>query len=236
MDPSTPSGQNTQNQSTQSVPEDTKTSVVVTQPAQVTSPVQPLVLSKAPVTISSGNKEGQPAMIIAESPSGDEEEEVVAAPQETKAQVAGQQGVGDGEEEVAELQPTIPEVSASPEVEKIVEKSPDLEKPNLPDAVKVAGVTHSGPGVIDVDVKENALGITKLPITYQQAAVQEKVTKLHDSKHWLMGTVMYIWRKLHPKLGKNGKTEIEENTPAAAEQIEIKKGEIEVEIPTKSQG
>ncbi len=230
MDPSTPTAQDVQSQSSSDQPvSPTQQSPSVQLPQPVQTP------PKTQVTISSGNKEGQPSMMVAESPDGDEEDEVKSAPQETKTQVVGQQG-GGIEEEVAEIRPSVPEISASPEVEKVIEKSSDQEKPEIPKVLQDAGVTHSGPGIpVDVDVKQNSFGVKKLPITYQQAAVEEKVTKLHDSKHWLMGTVMYIWRKLHPKLGKNGVVAIENSIPAATEQIEIEKGEIEVQASTKSE-
>ena len=76
-----------------------------------------------------------------------------------------------------------------------MEKSPDLEKPDIPKAVSDAGVTQSGPGVIVVP-QQNNFGVTQMPVSYQQAATQFKTTKLHDSKHWFLGMMMYIWRKL----------------------------------------
>ncbi|HWY79426.1 MAG TPA: hypothetical protein VNW29_03645, partial [Candidatus Sulfotelmatobacter sp.] len=89
----------------------------------------------------------------------------------------------------------------------IIERSPDQEKPEIPQEVKDAGVTHSGPGVIDVE--QNDFGVKKMPaVTFPQAIEEEKRTKLHDSKHWYMAMVMYIWRKLNPKMGeKNVSTE-----------------------------
>jgi hypothetical protein len=239
MDPSTPTVQDVQNKSTQAVNDD-KTQVVSSQPMQ---PAQTPPQQKTPVTISSGNKEGegQSTMIVAESPDADEEDEVIAAPQETKTQVVQQGGgVNTQEEEVAEIAPVIPEFSASSEVKEIVEKSPDQEKPDLPQIVQDAGMKHSDPGVTHsglgvIDVEENQFGVKKLPITYHQAAVEEKVTKLHDSKHWLMGTVMYIWRKLNPKFGKES-GEMKNGASDTLPQIQIEKGEVEVQTSTKPQG
>ena len=231
MDPSTPTVQDVQNKPPQAVNDDDKTQVASARPVQ---PAQTPPQQKTPVTISSGNKEGegQPTMIVAENPDADEEDEVIAAPQETKTQVVQQGGGVDVQEEVAEIAPATPEFLANDEVKEIVEKSPDQEKPDLPKAVQDAGVTHSGPGVIDVE--ENQFGVKKLPITYHQASVEEKVTKLHDSKHWLMGTVMYIWRKLNPKFGKES-AEMKNIVPEANPQIQIVKGEVEVQTSTKPQ-
>ena len=76
-----------------------------------------------------------------------------------------------------------------------MKKSPDLEKPDIPKVVSDAGVTQSGPGVIQVD--DNSFGISQMPaITAQQAATQFKTTHLHDSKHWFVGMLIYIWKKL----------------------------------------
>ncbi|HSX08674.1 MAG TPA: hypothetical protein VLF93_00795 [Candidatus Saccharimonadales bacterium] len=187
MDPSTPSAQDGANEQSSNPPVN-----------QAQQPAPPAQTPKQTMTISVGN-EGEPAVIAAESPDADsDEEEIKVAPQEAKNQGV-QQGAGVEQEESVEIQPSVPEVSVSPEVEHVVEKSVDQEKPELPKVVKSAGVTHSGPGVIKVD--QNSFGVKKLPVTYQQAAAEEKVTQLHDSKHWLMGMIMYIWRKLNPKIG-----------------------------------
>lgn len=158
--------------------------------------------------ISVGNVEEGATAIIAESPDADEddEDELQVAPQETKNSVIGQGAMAGIDDEIVEIRPSVPEFAASsPEVEKIIEKTPDQEKPVIPQEVKDMGVTHSGPGVIDI--QQNTFGITKLPVPFEVAATQEKTTKLHDSKHWLMGMIMYIWRKVNPKLGtKEGMT------------------------------
>jgi hypothetical protein len=135
-----------------------------------TEPVQSSQQNKMPSTISV-NKEG-PVAVIAENP--------------------------DVNQEASEIGPTTPELSAKQELEGIVEKSPDQEKPDLPKVVQDAGVTHSGPGVISVS--QNNFGVTKMPAkTFQQAVEEEKKTPLHDSKHWFSALLMYIWRKINPK-------------------------------------
>jgi hypothetical protein len=100
-----------------------------------------------------------------------------------------------------EAQPTVPEVAIEKNIEHVVEKSPDTEKPQLSEAVKAAGVTLSGPGI---PVDENVFGVKSLPMTYEEAVVQDKQTTMKDSKHWLAELVMYVWRKLDPTLGKKG--------------------------------
>jgi len=211
MDPSTPTAQDVQNQAaTQpvnraqppqaSLAQDQQ-QVTSTQSTQQTPIAPNSAVPKAQISI--GNVEaGGASSMIQEAPDADvdedDEDELKVAPQETKTRAVGPGGMADLQEEVVEMQPAVPEVpSGSVEVEKFVEKSPDLEKPDLPKAVSDAGVTHSGPGVIAV--QQNNFGVKQMPATYQQAAVQVKKTKLHDSQHWLMATIMYIWRKLNPQ-------------------------------------
>jgi len=207
MDPSTSPAQNAQDQQ----PSDQQINPT---PSQQIQPVQ-----KQPAKtqqISVGSREAG-AIVQEDVDEDDEDDELLVAPQETKSGVSLGQNEGEDEAEKAaivpsqsitadsqenvEIQPSVPEFAPNnPEVEKFVEKSPDQEKPDLPKVVQNAGVTYSGPGVIDI--KQNSFGIKKLPVTYDQAVVEEKVTELHDSKHWFMGMVMYIWRKLNPDISK----------------------------------
>lgn len=128
----------------------------------------------------------------------DTEEVVQPAKQENSAQAAPQASV---EVQQVEIQPSVPEVQVEQSVEAVVEKSPDTEKPDLPDAVKQAGVTFSGPGI---PVEENAFAIKTMPVSYEEAVKEEKATKIKDSKHWLMAKIIYIWRKINPDIGKKG--------------------------------
>jgi hypothetical protein len=202
MDPSTASAQNVQDQTGVQQPADQVQQPVAVQ--QPPAPSQP----KGTTTISvGGGKETAPAVIVQESAEEDDEDEIQPAPQEIKANVVTQQGGADTQEEVVELQPAVPEVvTSSSEVEAVIEKTPDQEKPALSEEVKKVGLTHSGPGVIAVE-QENSFGITKMPITYAQAADEEKKTNITQSKHWLMGVIMYVWRKVNPTLGKDQKVE-----------------------------
>lgn len=133
----------------------------------------------------SGNKEAAPALINNES---------VPTP------------------ETVDLQPADNEPVIDASVEQVVEKSSPQEKPVLPEAVKQAGVTHSGPGVIPDKIKvvpktlqvpENKFGITAMPISYDQALLEEKQTSFKSSKHWLMGVYEYVWRKINPMIGRS---------------------------------
>lgn len=195
MDPSTPSAQDVHTQQADQQVRQMQSPPTLPKP---TEPVQAASQNKMPTTISV-NKEGQSAS-ISES-QGTDNEEVAVVPQETQTQAVQHRGADA--EEVAEIGPSTPEFSASPEVENIVEASPNQEKPDLSKAVQDAGVTHSGPGVIDV--AQNDFGVKKLPMTYQQAAVDEKKTEFKESKHWFSALIMYIWRKLNPDVGKEKK-------------------------------
>ncbi len=104
------------------------------------------------------------------------------------------------------IAPSVPEVAVEKSVEQVVEISPNIEKPELPKIVKDAGVTLSGPGV---PIQENSFGVTKLPMTYQQAAIEVKKTKLNDSRHWFVAKLMYIWRKINPDIAKEGGPSLE---------------------------
>lgn len=211
MDPNTPpSVQNAQNQ-TQS------------DGTSVTDELQQLATQPKPsaqkpkmqqISVGGGIEEGASVM-IAENPDADEddEDELQVAPQEKKnlgvmgqgdseeqddkQQAAGQPIVTDVQEAEPELRPSVPEFEASPEIEKIVEKAPSAE-PVLTQELKDAGVTHSGLGVIDAS--SATFAPAKIPVSYDTAVVEEKQTQLHDSKHWLMGKIMYLWRKINPNV------------------------------------
>lgn len=209
MDPSTSTVPDVQQQT----PSDQQLSQTQS-PTTLGQPTQPVQTppQKTSVAVSVNKEAGSAAVMVTESPDADEDE-IVVAPQETKTQVVSQQGGVDLEEEAVEMQPSVPEFSASSEVEKIVEKSPDQEKPEISKAVSDAGVTHSGPGIITVD--RNNFSVTKMPETYEQAVEEEKKTQLHDSRHWFAAMIMYIWRKLNPTLGKKKVEEIKEEQPVA---------------------
>ena len=214
MDPSTSSSQNAQNKtaaepmSRAQPPVTSSQSLSVPPPVTATPPAsQPLdpgipdIDHQSAPQSGSTNKEAGPVATAPEFTETDEEE-IKPASQESKNQAS--QPSSEAEPQAVEVQPSIPEAKIEQSVENIIEKAPDQEKPAIPQVVKDAGVTHSGPGMINVE--ENTFGISTLPKTYAQAAAEEKKTKVKDSKHWLVATIMYVWRKLNPKIGKKGVT------------------------------
>ena len=212
MDSSASSTQTAPNQKTTDQPMNRTQPPATTAPSDDTNnaPVQ----QKQPTTaqsMGSANKEAGPAVMVAESSDENDEEEdkIQVAPQETKTQVVQQPGAGVTDE--AELSEQVSESAGTGvEVEPFVEKTPDQEKPELSKEVQQAGVTHSGPGVIPdtIQVKENAFGVKSLPEPYPEAKRLEKHTPFKSSKHWLMATVMYVWRKLNPKIEEKGGAEV----------------------------
>ena len=169
MDPNTSSVQDAQNQK-----KSDQSMNLVQSPPTSTQQAQPAPQQQKTQTTISVNKEAGPATITVAKSADENAEEVVDV----------------------EVQPSIPEAKIEASVENVVEKSADQEKPEIPKEVQKV-VTHSGPGVIDVT--ENTFGVAKMPVTYQQAKVEEKKTGIKESKHWFMAMIMYIWRKLKSK-------------------------------------
>lgn len=157
---------------------------------------QPVVHTAPTPQPISGHPEQAPIQVSSTQEAS--EEMVQPARQEVSNGPVAQQNT---EVQEIEVQPSHPEVRVEQSVEHVVEKSPDTEKPTIPDAVKAIGVTHSGPGV---PVDENIFNVKTLPMTYEQAVIEEKQhPKLNDSKHWLAELVKYVWRKLDPSYGKS---------------------------------
>ncbi|MBA3723873.1 MAG: hypothetical protein H0W89_03175 [Candidatus Levybacteria bacterium] len=161
--------------------------------------------SAQPEQISSGNPEQGPIQAGAVSESTEHSEEDV---QPARQEVSAKPAPSSVEVQQIEVAPSMPEVAVERSIESIVEKSPDTEKPKIPEAAKAFGVTHSGPGV---PIDENVFNVKSLPMTFQEAVAEEKLhPKLNDSKHWLAELVLYVWRKIDPKKGKK-KEEKQEN-------------------------
>lgn len=202
MDQSTPAASDAQNQTPSDQPINS-VQPTATQPSVQAQAAEPVQTPQQKTQISVGNVEaGASSMVQESSDAGaeDDEDELRVSPQETKNQAVSQGGGIDSQEQTIEVRPSAAEAGAaiSPEIEPFVEKTSDQEKPTLSQAVQDAGVTHSGPGMIAVD--ENPFGVTQMPpITLQQAVVEEKKTGFKESKHWFMGLVEYIWRKLGEK-------------------------------------
>lgn len=161
--------------------------------------------SAQPEQVTSGHPEQGPIQTSAASESKEHSEDDV---QPARQEVSATPAPPSVEVQQIEVAPSMPEVAIEKSVEAIVEKAPDTEKPMIPDAVKAVGVTHSGPGV---PIDENVFHVKSLPMTYEEAIVEEKQhPKLNDSKHWLAELVLYVWRKIDPKKGKQ-KGEKQEN-------------------------
>lgn len=163
----------------------------VSRPPQVNQP-RP---NATPSSIS-GGKESEPSAFKPENASDMNNQEVQSARQEvpTTPEQQNVEAQADTETQIA-----VESAEQSAEIEKFVEASPDVETPDIPKEVQKAGVTHSGPGMI---IDENSFGVTAMPMTYEQAAEEEKQTKFKDSRHWLLAQIMYVWRKLNPQYGK----------------------------------
>lgn len=171
------------------------------------SSAEPVIESVSPQqNISGGSPEQGPIQSSNGSESSQEnaEDDIQPAKQEVSTKPANQAV----EQQQIEVSPATPEVAIEQSIEHVVEKSPDVDKPKLSEAVKAVGVTHSGPGI---PLDENAFQVKTLPMTFEQALAEEKShPKLDDSKHWLAELVLYVWRKIDPKKGKQ-KGEKQEN-------------------------
>ena len=191
MDTST----STQQNQTPQVQPVTQTPPVVTPPSSLADLVNKPVTSQQQI---SGNPEQGPIQSSSVAENTVADDEVV---QPAKQEVTNKPAQQTLEAQQVEVQPTVPEIAVEKSVEHVVEKSVDTEKPKLTAAVKAAGVTLSGPGI---PVDENAFGVKSLPMTYEEAVIQDKQTRMNDSKHWLAELVMYVWHKIDPTIGKKG--------------------------------
>lgn len=206
--------------------------------SQVPSSPQQKPQPKASTMISVGAEAGGGMMVQENPDADDEDEDELVAPQETKnlgvmgqgeeesdeQHIISQPSVVDIQEQAVELQPAVPEFPASSvEVEKVIERSPDTEKPDIPQAIQNV-LTHSGPGVIDVT--QINIEKVKLPVNYPAAVAEVKQTPLHDSKHWLMGMTAYIWRKIRPGIEKRKTEEMKIEKPVLAVTPALKTEEV----------
>jgi hypothetical protein len=80
------------------------------------------------------------------------------------------------------------------ELESIVEKSPDVEKPQIPDEAKQAGLTHAKESTPMPVVSS---GNIVLPMTYEEAKLTRKKYRWRDSISWFTALVMYHWKKIN---------------------------------------
>lgn len=82
------------------------------------------------------------------------------------------------------------------ELEKIVAESPDTEKPNIPEEVKKIGVDLARE---EKPVPVTPIGAIKFPMTYDEAKLFSKKSKITSSITWLAAIVMYHIKKLSLK-------------------------------------
>ncbi len=79
------------------------------------------------------------------------------------------------------------------ELEALVEKSPDTEKPEIPKEVQAAGVTHAKE---NTPMPQIASGTKSLPMSFQDALATQKKYKWRNSITWFASLVMYHWKKI----------------------------------------
>jgi len=94
---------------------------------------------------------------------------------------------------------SLPEVVIPQEVQPIVEKSPETDKPEVDNAAEQAGVSlakESAP------IPASATASIKLPMTYEEAILKKKNSKFRQSIKWLAAVIEYQWKKLNPNLYK----------------------------------
>lgn len=79
------------------------------------------------------------------------------------------------------------------ELEAIIEKSPNTEKPDIPKEAQDAGVTHSG---ADIPHPAAPSGSVVLPMTFEEAKTKYDKYKWRNSVSWFAGLIVYHWKKL----------------------------------------
>lgn len=79
------------------------------------------------------------------------------------------------------------------ELEALVEKTPDMEKPKIPEEAKKSGLDHAK---ADTPMPPVVVGVKPLPMSYDEAEFTRKKNKWKDSVAWFAAVVMYHWKKL----------------------------------------
>lgn len=252
MDPSTSAAQDVSQQKQSDQSGVSPNANVASGPQQQDSTAQPVPQQPKKQQISitgGGGLEAGSGMVMAEDPDDDEDEdELQVAPQEKKnLGVMGQGGDDDEQQivsqasvldvsEVAEIQPSVPEVVAgSPEVEKLIEITPP-EQPKISEELKNIGVTHSGPGFIDASQMNQPA--PKMPVTYQQALNAEeqiKDNKVKSSKFWLLEKIKYLWRKVDPNISLGVKPQVTKVAPAKKLPVKTNAVPSSPVVPAKSE-
>ena len=88
------------------------------------------------------------------------------------------------------------EKEVSAELETFIEKSPNSEKPKIPDEALEAGMEHSGE---DKDMPPLQTGPGALPMSYEEAQFISKKNRFHwkNSVAWFARIIQYHWKKIN---------------------------------------
>lgn len=79
------------------------------------------------------------------------------------------------------------------ELEALVEKSPDTEKPDIPKDVQAIGVKHAG---ADIPHPVAPSGSVVLPMTFDEANNNYNKKQWKNSISWFAGLIIYHWKKI----------------------------------------
>jgi len=145
-------------------------------------------ITQPPVVNNSPAQSGQPASRIMEPSS-------VSVSIE-HAPVANIKAVEQPQELIKE---SVGEVSIPVELEHFVEHAPNTEKPVVSQAAQEAGVTVSQAyAPVSATPENNNL----YPMTYEEAVLKKKASKMGEAIKWFSALVIYQWKKLNPNTGK----------------------------------
>jgi hypothetical protein len=97
------------------------------------------------------------------------------------------------------IKESVGEVSIPAELEHIVELTQDYEKPIVPREAQEAGVTVSQ---AYAPVPTTPTNNNLFPMTYEEAILKKKTSKMGEAIKWFAAEVMYQWKKLNPNTGK----------------------------------
>jgi hypothetical protein len=100
--------------------------------------------------------------------------------------------------QVLPITESTPEISIPQELVDIVKKGHDVEVPLSPD-VQQLGVTSANAAV---PVKPMLPENINIPMSYEEATLKKKSSKISDALKWFADLVIYQWKKLKPDLYK----------------------------------
>ncbi len=82
------------------------------------------------------------------------------------------------------------------ELKEIVAKSPDIEKPEISEEAKKAGLEHAKE---NTQMPVTASSNISLPMTYEQAQLTRKKYRFRDSIAWLADIIIYYFKQKNRK-------------------------------------